>query len=39
MLIHFSARYKASEVVEALEERLPEWFKAKCSLLLEGYAE
>lgn len=38
LLIHFSARYKAQQVREALEAHLPDWFKAKCTLLLERYA-
>ena len=38
MLIHFSARYKRQEIVEHTERQLPDWFKAKCTLLLEGYA-
>jgi len=39
LLIHFSARYKARQVVAELEARLPDWFQAKTSLLLEGYAD
>lgn len=37
LLIHFSARYKAEEVREALAARLPEALKAKVTPMLEGF--
>lgn len=37
LLIHFSARYKAEEVREALATRLPEALKAKVTPMLEGF--
>ena len=37
LLIHFSARYKAEEVREAMAARLPEALKAKVTPMLEGF--
>ena len=37
LLVHFSARYKRSEVVRELEARIPPWLQEKTSVLLEGY--
>ena len=37
LLIHFSARYKAEEVREALARRLPEALKVKVTPMLEGF--
>lgn len=37
LLIHFSARYKADEVRSALDAKLPESLRAKCTPMLVGY--
>jgi ribonuclease Z len=37
LLIHFSARYRAQEIRDALAARLPESLYKKCSPMLVGY--
>jgi hypothetical protein len=39
LLIHFSSRYKRSEIVGHLNTWLPPALKAKCVPLLNGYAD
>ena len=37
LLIHFSARYKAEEVREAIEKRLPAGLRERCVPMLVGF--
>ena len=37
LLIHFSARYKAGEVTEAIEKRLPAGLRERCVPMLVGF--
>ncbi|KAF5830223.1 nuclear RNase Z [Dunaliella salina] len=39
LLIHFSARYKRSEIINALNTNLPPSLRAKCVPFLNGYAD
>jgi ribonuclease Z len=39
LLIHFSARYKRSEIVTLLNTWLPPALKAKCVPLLNGFSD
>lgn len=38
LLIHFSPRYKQSEIVDALNQNLPPALRAKCVPFLNGFA-
>jgi len=39
LLIHFSSRYKRSEIINALNMNLPPSLRAKCVPFLNGYAD
>jgi ribonuclease Z len=38
LLIHFSARYKANEVTEAMDARLPAGLRERCVPMLVGFS-
>jgi ribonuclease BN (tRNA processing enzyme) len=38
LLIHFSPRYRQSEIREHLAAKLPEQLRRKCTAFLEGFA-
>ena len=38
LLIHFSARYTAAQILELLDERLPPALRSKCTPLLAGFS-
>jgi ribonuclease Z len=38
LLIHFSARYRKADILDALERKLPASLKGRVTPLLEGYA-
>lgn len=38
LLIHFSARYKAQDILDALDARLPSGLRERCYPFLQGYS-